>query len=58
MHTLMTDVLGYDRYVTYGEDVTANVNDLLAATHPESFTGRGVGVARREADRVERHPSG
>ncbi len=39
MHTLMTDVLGYDRYVTYGEDVTANVNDLLAATHPESVVG-------------------
>ncbi|GAA4353551.1 epoxide hydrolase [Microbacterium rhizosphaerae] len=39
MHRLMTDVLGYDRYLTYGEDVTADVNDLLAATHPESVRG-------------------
>lgn len=39
MHTLMTSVLGYRRYVTYGEDLTANVNDLLAATHPESVAG-------------------
>lgn len=39
MHTLMTDVLGYASYLTYGEDVSANVNDLLAATHPESVAG-------------------
>lgn len=39
MHALMTDVLGYDRYLTYGEDVTANVNDLIAASHPESVAG-------------------
>ncbi|KRB37688.1 epoxide hydrolase family protein [Microbacterium sp. Root180] len=39
MHTLMTDVLGYAAYLTYGEDVTANVNDLLAAQHPESVLG-------------------
>ena len=39
MHTLMTDVLGYDRYLTYGEDVSANVNDLVAATHPEAVAG-------------------
>lgn len=39
MHALMTDVLGYDRYVTYGEDVSANVSDLLAATHPEAVRG-------------------
>ncbi|MEZ0446893.1 epoxide hydrolase family protein [Cellulomonas sp. ICMP 17802] len=38
-HALMTDVLGYSRYVTYGEDVTANVSDLVAATHPESVAG-------------------
>ncbi len=36
MHTLMTEVLGYERYVTYGEDVSANVNELLAATHAEA----------------------
>ena len=38
-HTLMTDVLGYSRYFTYGEDVTANVSDLIAATHPEAVAG-------------------
>lgn len=36
MHELMTDVLGYERYLTYGEDVSANVNDLLASEHPEA----------------------
>ncbi|WP_043347503.1 epoxide hydrolase family protein [Beutenbergia cavernae] len=39
MHRLMTDVLGYDRFVTYGEDVSANVNDLIAASYPESVAG-------------------
>lgn len=39
MHKLMTDVLGYASYLTYGEDVSANVNDLLAATHPEAVAG-------------------
>lgn len=39
MHALMTEVLGYDRYLTYGEDVTANVNDLIAARHPEAVQG-------------------
>jgi len=39
MHALMTEVLGYGRYLTYGEDVSANVNDLLASTHPESVVG-------------------
>ncbi|WP_127794446.1 epoxide hydrolase family protein [Agromyces sp. LHK192] len=34
MHRLMTEVLGYERYLTYGEDVTANVSDLIAATYP------------------------
>lgn len=38
-HTLMTDVLGYSRYLTYGEDVSANVSDLVAARHPESVAG-------------------
>lgn len=38
MHALMLR-LGYDRYLTYGEDVSANVNDLLAGTHPESVQG-------------------
>jgi pimeloyl-ACP methyl ester carboxylesterase len=39
MHALMTDVLGYERYFTYGEDVSANVNDLIAASYPEAVTG-------------------
>jgi pimeloyl-ACP methyl ester carboxylesterase len=39
MHRLMTDVLGYERYFTYGEDVSANVNDLIAASYPESVIG-------------------
>ncbi|MCR2785504.1 MULTISPECIES: epoxide hydrolase N-terminal domain-containing protein [unclassified Microbacterium] len=39
MHALMTEVLGYSRYLTYGEDVSANVNDLLAATRPKAVAG-------------------
>jgi hypothetical protein len=39
MHALMTETLGYSRYFTYGEDVSANVNDLIAATHPEAVEG-------------------
>lgn len=39
MHALMTEVLGYERYLTYGEDVTANVSDLIAARYPEQIAG-------------------
>lgn len=39
MHRLMTEVLGYERYLTYGEDVTANISDLIAATHPDRVAG-------------------
>nr|BFF11584.1 epoxide hydrolase [Microbacterium flavescens] len=39
MHQLMTEVLGYSSYLTYGEDVTANVNDLIASEHPEAVIG-------------------
>lgn len=39
MHALMKDVLGYETYLTYGEDVSANVSDLLASRHPESVIG-------------------
>lgn len=38
-HELMTGVLGYERYATYGEDVGAGVNDWLAALYPESVIG-------------------
>ncbi|KQZ84072.1 epoxide hydrolase [Microbacterium sp. Root166] len=39
MHALMTEVLGYRRYITYGEDVSANVNELLAARNPDHIIG-------------------
>jgi pimeloyl-ACP methyl ester carboxylesterase len=39
MQLLMTEALGYESYFTYGEDVSANVNDLLAGTYPESIRG-------------------
>ena len=39
VHALMTQTLGYSRYFTYGEDVSANVNDLIAATHPHAIDG-------------------
>ncbi|GAA1939347.1 epoxide hydrolase family protein [Agromyces allii] len=39
MHALMTEVLGYERYFTYGEDVTANVSDLIAASYPDQVAG-------------------
>lgn len=39
MHHLMTEVLGYSGYLTYGEDVSANINDYLAARYPEHVTG-------------------
>lgn len=39
MHTLMTDALGYERYLTYGEDISANVSDLIAATYPDHVQG-------------------
>ena len=38
-HTLMTEVLGYDRYATYGEDVGTWVSDRLAADHPDAVLG-------------------
>ncbi|MDP3950623.1 epoxide hydrolase family protein [Microbacterium sp.] len=39
MHTLMTDGLGYERYLTYGEDISANVSDLIASTYPDHVQG-------------------
>ncbi|MFC8798758.1 epoxide hydrolase family protein [Promicromonospora sp. NPDC057138] len=39
MHSLMTEALGYERYFTYGEDVTANVSDLIAARYPDHVAG-------------------
>lgn len=39
MVELMTDVLGYETFFTYGEDISANVNDLIAALHPDLVEG-------------------
>ncbi len=37
-HQVMTE-LGYGRYLTYGEDVSAGASDALAALHPEAVEG-------------------
>ncbi|GAA3903990.1 epoxide hydrolase family protein [Microbacterium invictum] len=39
MHRLMTDTLGYERFLTYGEDISANVSDLIAAAYPGEVLG-------------------
>ncbi|QNE37338.1 epoxide hydrolase family protein [Leifsonia shinshuensis] len=59
---LMTTHLGYDRYLTYGEDVGAGVSDWLAGAHPAvagivashaSFSGRSrPGVELDDAERA------
>jgi epoxide hydrolase len=38
-NTLMVDELGYDRYLTYGEDVGAGVSDWLAGSFPGTVAG-------------------
>ncbi|SIO23014.1 epoxide hydrolase family protein [Agromyces cerinus] len=38
-HALMHDVLGYERYASYGEDVGTWISDWTAALHPESVLG-------------------
>ncbi len=38
-HSLMTDVLGYGRYLVYGEDVGAPVSDWLAGAYPHAVAG-------------------
>ncbi len=38
-HALMTEVLGYKRYLTYGEDAGAPVSDWLAGKYPKSVAG-------------------
>lgn len=50
VHALMSDVLGHDRYLTYGEDVTANVSDLVAGIVRHARTlpdDRGARAAHR-----------
>lgn len=39
VHRLMTDVLGHERYLTYGEDVGTWVSDRIAGTYPEHVAG-------------------
>ncbi|TFC57479.1 epoxide hydrolase family protein [Cryobacterium sp. TMB1-7] len=39
IHKLMTDVLGYARYGTYGEDIGASVSHSLASLFPDSVLG-------------------
>ncbi|MFY1669831.1 epoxide hydrolase family protein [Plantactinospora sp. WMMB334] len=38
-HTLMHDILGYQRYGAHGGDLGAGVSSRLAAAHPESVVG-------------------
>ena len=38
-HALMTEVLGYPSYATYGEDVGTWVSDRLAASYPQAVIG-------------------
>ncbi|MFI5842135.1 epoxide hydrolase family protein [Catenuloplanes sp. NPDC051500] len=38
-HTLMRDVLGYDRFAAHGGDLGAGVTSRLAAYHPSSLIG-------------------
>lgn len=61
-NAIMTDRLGYGRYLTYGEDVGAGVSDWLAGAHPAvagivashaSFSGRSrPGVELDETERA------
>lgn len=50
MHRLMTEVLGFSHFLTYGEDVSANINDLLAAKYPENVEGIVVTHAHFPSD--------
>lgn len=42
---LMTDVLGYPRFGTYGEDIGSRVSHWIAAAHPEQVIGIHVAQA-------------
>ncbi|MCR8671926.1 epoxide hydrolase family protein [Agrococcus sp. HG114] len=37
--SLMVDELGYERFLTYGEDVGAGISDWLAGGHPDAVAG-------------------
>ncbi|MCZ4126214.1 epoxide hydrolase family protein [Streptomyces sp. H39-S7] len=49
---LMTDVLGYPRFGTYGEDIGSSVSHWIAATHPDEVIG--IHVAQAAYPPVER----
>ncbi|MFD3677847.1 epoxide hydrolase family protein [Streptomyces sp. NPDC058613] len=49
---LMTDVLGYPRFGTYGEDIGSSVSHWLAASHPDQVIG--IHVAQAAYPPVER----
>ena len=51
---LMTDVLGYARFGTYGEDIGSSVSHWLAATHPDRVIGIHVGPGRVPARGAQR----
>ncbi len=55
MHDLMTRVLGYRTFLTYGEDVSANVSDRIASSYPGSVAGIVATHAHfpTEAERTE-----
>lgn len=38
-HQLMTDVLGYERYGTYGEDIGAPISDRIGELYPDHVIG-------------------
>ncbi|MGO4785185.1 epoxide hydrolase family protein [Cryobacterium sp. W22_MBD10_FK3] len=39
LHTLMTEVLGYAKYGTYGEDIGSAISHRLAGNYPEAVVG-------------------
>lgn len=55
-HVLMTEHLGYERYLTYGEDVGSGISDWLAAKYPSAVAGivaSHASFSARERDGVE-----
>jgi pimeloyl-ACP methyl ester carboxylesterase len=39
LHALMTDVLGFERYATFGGDIGGGASTWLGADHPDSLVG-------------------
>jgi pimeloyl-ACP methyl ester carboxylesterase len=53
--TLMTDVLGYPRFVAHGTDVGARVTSALGRFHPDVVAG--IHIASVDLDWQEPHPN-